>query len=102
MLLFTRKPANPKQHACSAVIRRSKGCSAFFIQKSGTNELSMLRHVPEYLNLSRSAEITQNVMLCANSHVWTSFCDMILATNLPHFGEVRRSCCIAVHSLAVL
>jgi len=121
MLLLIRKHANPKQHACSAFVllvfwdvmlfreasstRRFEGSQCLLYSKR--RELSMLRPVTEFLNLSRSAEITQNLMLCAYSYVCPSVCDMILANKLPHFSEVWRSCCIrqlssAVDTLAVL
>jgi hypothetical protein len=51
---------------------------------SGTNDLPRLRRVTEYLNLRRSAEITQNLMLCVYSYVCPSVYDLMLATKLPH------------------
>ena len=51
----------------------------------------MLRRVTEYLHLSRSAEITQNLMLCAYSYVCPSVCDLILANKLPHFVKCGKA-----------
>jgi hypothetical protein len=44
----------------------------------------MLHRITEHLNLSRSAEITQNLMLCSYSYVSPSVCDPMSATKLPH------------------
>ena len=44
----------------------------------------MLRRVTEHLVLSKSAEITQNLMLCVYSYACPPVCDLMLVTKLPH------------------
>jgi hypothetical protein len=67
---------------------------------SGTNDLPRLCRVREYLNLSRSAEITQNLMLCVYSYVCPSVYELMLTTKVPHL--VKRGNAAAPDSCPLL